>query len=101
MAVIVGRFNNGAPAVRISISPAADSVVLRTFLAIIDTGFDGFVQLPVSDARELGLATDTYAEITYSDGSEDVVGLAPAYVHLGPEGRHGLVHVQEAPKRSS
>jgi len=97
MAAIHGSFDNrGAPTVTISISPAEGVASAKQFVAVIDTGFEGFVRMPSDQAEMLGLTPTTAAEIENADGTVDVVALAPARVTLGGDSREGLVHLQHA-----
>jgi predicted aspartyl protease len=58
----------------IAIAVSASDRPSEFFDALIDTGFTGFVQLPVRRARELGLTPRAASEIEYADG-QVIVGV--------------------------
>jgi predicted aspartyl protease len=93
MATIRGSLDNSrCPVVAIGVSaPPSPS---RSFEAVLDTGFTGFVQLPETRAQELGLAPRTTSETQYADGRIDIVPLAWGKVTLGAAAQEGLVHLQ-------
>jgi len=78
----------------IAIAVSASDRPSEFFDALIDTGFTGFVQLPVRRARELGLTPRAASEIQYADGRIDTILLSWARVALGIDAQEGFVHLQ-------
>jgi predicted aspartyl protease len=78
----------------IAIAVSAPARASEFFDALIDTGFTGFVQLPVRRARELGLTPRAASEIEYADGRIDTIPLSWARVVLGVEAQEGFIHLQ-------
>lgn len=63
--------NSGAPAIKVSISgPLPNSS--QEFEVIIDTGFSGFVSMPILQVFPLGLILYGTTSVTFADGSTDV-----------------------------
>lgn len=78
----------------IAIAVSASDRPSEFFDALIDTGFTGFVQLPVRRARELGLTPRAASETEYADGRIDTIPLSWARVALGAEAQDGFIHLQ-------
>ena len=77
-----GRFNNlGSPIISITISGPDGGMSYRVD-AIVDTGFNGFLALPVAYARNLGLTTTSVYTLGAAD---DAAALRP-----GSKGRIGV-----------
>jgi predicted aspartyl protease len=62
----VGTIRSGHPYVEISVS--SDGKTGSKYLALIDTGFSGFVSLPAITATLLGLKPQTTSVYTLADG---------------------------------
>jgi predicted aspartyl protease len=93
MPTLRGSLDSGhCPTIAIAVS--ASDRPSEFFDALIDTGFTGFVQLPVRRARELGLAPRAASEIQYADGRIDTILLSWARVVLGIDAQEGFVHLQ-------
>jgi len=93
MASIRGSFDSDhTPVVPIAVASTSGP---STFVdAIIDTGFTGFVQVPVPFAQQVGLTPRTITETQYPDGRIDAVPLAWGQIALGEDTREGFVHIQ-------
>src|SRR5215831_9864441 len=81
--------NTGSPALRISISGPLSAG--QEFDAIIDTGFTGFVSMPLLSAFPLGLLLYGTVAITLADGSTAPKLTARGMVKVGNEGKVGIV----------
>ena len=83
-AFLVGFFpKNGSPAIRIKISgPLGDGL---EFDAVIDTGFTGFLSIPLVKAFPLGLPLYGTTAITFADGSSQTRLTGAAKIILGGE----------------
>ena len=81
---MVGFFpKNGSPAIRIKISgPLGDGL---EFDAVIDTGFTGFLSIPLVKAFPLGLPLYGTTAITFADGSSQTRLTGAAKIILGGE----------------
>jgi predicted aspartyl protease len=84
----------GSPRTRISISPEDRPGLSREFEATIDTGFTGFVQMPLAWADAVGLVAVGELPVTYGDGSTSPAPIAWARLQLGSETRDGFVHLE-------
>ena len=93
MASIRGSLDSDhTPVVLIAVAPTFG---LSTFVdAVIDTGFTGFVQIPASLARQIGLTPLTATETQYPDGRIDTVPMAWGRIALGADTWEGFVHIQ-------
>jgi len=90
-----GPIIQGHPHVSIQVS--SDGKTGKVFLAMIDTGFSGFVSVPSAAARVLGLDARATARYTMADGrSSEPFPLAEGFACI--EGEHyvnGLISVSE------
>src|SRR5262245_9164986 len=93
MASIRGSFvSDHTPVVPIAIASTSGP---STFVdAVIDTGFTGFVPIPVPIAQQVGLTPRTTTDTQYPDGRIDAVPLAWGQVALAEDTREGFVHIQ-------
>jgi predicted aspartyl protease len=67
----------------------------KNYTAIIDTGFSGFVALPILDMVDLGLRTEGAADVTLGDGSTTVSHLSSGIVTLGSQAEIGTILLDE------
>ena len=67
--MITGSFENGSPIIEVSIFGIVPTVS-KKFKAIIDTGFNGFVQMGLMDAFGLALVLENISSSTIADGSQ-------------------------------
>jgi predicted aspartyl protease len=82
--------DQGSPVLKISISgPLPNSS--QEFEAIIDTGFTGFLSMPLLKAFPLGLLLYGTVEVTLADGSTAPKITAKGAVHMGDELQVGVV----------
>lgn len=73
-----GPLLRGHPYINIQVS--ADKKSVQFFLAMIDTGFSGFVSVPAATAEGLRLKAHAHARYTLANGrSTDPVPLAEGY----------------------
>lgn len=64
---VIGSFNNvGSPTVEIEVSGPVTQPT--KFTAIVDTGFSGFLLLPLLEAFPVGLILHTTMNVTLADG---------------------------------
>lgn len=81
---------SGSPALKISISgPLPNSE--QEFDAVIDTGFTGFVSMPLLKAFPLGLLLYGTTEVTLADGSNAVKLTAKGAVKIGGRMEIGVI----------
>jgi predicted aspartyl protease len=67
MALILGTFDrSGSAILKIRVSGAN---LAREYAAVIDTGFNAFVAMPISALIDLGLKSEGAARVTLGDGS--------------------------------
>jgi predicted aspartyl protease len=83
-----GFDSSGSPIVEITVAGASTS---KTYQAVIDTGFTGFVELPLFEMVELGLTTQGAANVMLGDGSIVTNLLSTADVHLGDQAQSGTI----------
>ncbi len=71
------------------------------FEGIIDTGFTGFVQIPINMGAALGFLTPplTVGKTPLANGSVQQVLLKQAHVTVQSETRDGLCHIPLSPQR--
>ncbi len=86
--MLVGFFTkNGSPAIRIRISgPVGDRL---EFEAVIDTGFTGFLSIPMVKAFPLGLPLFGTTAITFADGSSQTRLTGAARITVGSDSNVG------------
>jgi predicted aspartyl protease len=83
---------DGSPIIRISIGGVRS--FRHDFDAILDTGFTGFVSMPIVDAFPLGLILHNIDDVVYADGHGQERFLASGTVRLGQESREGFIHLE-------
>ncbi len=92
--LLKGAFDTtGSPTLRVTI---AGPVSAQEYVATIDTGFTGFVALPLTELATLGLKTESAAKVTLGDGSvvEDLV--AQGSVALADKREAGAILVSDS-----
>src|SRR5579859_130587 len=91
--LIPGGFDStGSPTIEIRVAGASGS---KAYQAVIDTGFTGFVELPLFEMVELGLKTEGAANVMLGDGSIVTNHLATADVHLAGQVENGTILLAE------
>jgi predicted aspartyl protease len=92
MSHLAGTFNDpNTPTISIEISGVNAS---KKFEAIIDTGFECFVSMPLSEALPLGLILEGVTTLTFADGSVTDRLTYGGRVTLGPRSRWGETVLQ-------
>lgn len=91
-----GSFDTaGNPCLTLRVAPDAASKSIVEVVAIIDTGFTGFVLLPSQYALQLGLRIQGTTTVTLADESSCVCVLSEAYISLDSStGRQGVVMLE-------
>ena len=88
--IIGSHHESGSPAIDLEISgPFPD--VRQGFTAIIDTGFAGFVSMPLASAFPLGLSLCGTTTVVLADGEAHVTLLALCTAYLADEQQVGTV----------
>jgi predicted aspartyl protease len=96
MLITAGFFDpDGNPSVAISLSGLRNSQPVN-FTAIVDTGFSGFVSMPLVEAFPLGLPLVGTTGVILADGSNQTKLVAEAVAKVGERIRTGLVILEEA-----
>jgi predicted aspartyl protease len=91
--LIPGFFDSdGSPAIRITIEGDLGS---REYTAVIDTGFTGFVALPLAEMIPLGLRTEGAASVMLGNGAVIDNLLAPGRVTIGTQTETGTIVLDE------
>ncbi len=87
--LIPGSFDaDGSPTIKIKITGDLGS---REYVAVIDTGFTGFVALPLAEMIPLGLRTEGATSVTLGNGAVIDNLVAPGRVTLGSQTESGTV----------
>lgn len=81
---------SGSPALKISIW-GVDRQFAKEFEAIIDTGFTGFLSMPLMQAFPLGLILFGTTKVVLADGSTDTKLTALGTVGLGAASKMGVI----------
>lgn len=95
MAVITGFFKDGCPLVRVHIGGASPDAHSVQFAAIVDTGFSGFVAMPLIQAFPLGLVLYGTSRFSLADGSVQDKLLGSGFATIGGETRSGIIALDE------
>lgn len=95
MPVKVGSLVNGHPYIEILVSPDGKKSAKQT--ALVDTGFSGFISIPIESAKLMVLKAPAAALYTLANGkTSDAVPLAHGYACLeGDPFVHGLFSISE------
>jgi predicted aspartyl protease len=92
--LIPGGFDfSGSPVVTIQVT---GDLASRTYQAVVDTGFTGFVELPLFEMVELGLKSQGAANVVLGDGSIMTNLLSTADVRLGSQVESGTILLAES-----
>jgi predicted aspartyl protease len=83
---------DGSPVIRVSIEGVRS--VRHDFDAVLDTGFTGFVSMPIVDAFPLGLVLHNVERVVYADGSSQERLIALGTVRLGEKSQEGYIHLE-------
>jgi len=90
--------NAGHPVINIEVYGVVPQLK-REFEAMIDTGFTGFLMLPIVDAFPLGLVLYGTSNWTLADGRSSPKLLAYGTVLVGKKETHGVVVLEAGPCR--
>jgi predicted aspartyl protease len=91
MASQTGFFaKSGSPAIQITVSGAVPGLS-KQFDATIDTGFTGFLSIPLVKAFPLGLLLFSTVKVVLADGSTNLRLTAYGAVLIGSEARSGVI----------
>ncbi len=95
MPIRVGSLVNGHPYIEILVSPDGKKIAKQT--ALLDTGFSGFISIPVESAKLMGLKAHATALYTLANGkTSEPVPLAHGYAGLeGDPLVQGLFSISE------
>ena len=88
-----GSFNNsGSPVIEISVSGPVTNPT--QFTAMVDTGFTGFLMLPLLQAFPVGLILNGTMPITLADGSTQTKLTCLGELHFHGESSVGLIIIE-------
>lgn len=88
----VGHFDKlGNPCLKFYLCGVAHALPGLEFVGIIDTGFTGFIQLPIQHAFSLKLPLEGTSSYILADGSHGVALTALARTTFGDKTRNGVV----------
>ena len=95
MSIKIGKVEHGHPYIDVLISP--DGKTHSKFKALIDTGFSGFISLPVTAANSIGLKAHATSRFTLADGKvSDPMPLAHGFACVdGDQFVQGLVSISQ------
>jgi predicted aspartyl protease len=85
------QLSNTSPALKVKICGAGTE---QEFEAIIDTGFTGFVSMPLTWTFPLGLMLLGSIESQYADGNVGSTLAFSGYVIVGTERREGIITLE-------
>lgn len=89
---VTGSFSNGCPIVQIAVSGPVTNPT--NFNAIVDTGFSGFLLLPILEAFPVGLILRGTIPITLADGSTQTKLTCMGELHFDGESQVGLIIIE-------
>lgn len=91
--IVIGSFNNsGSPVIEISVSGPVTNPT--QFTAMVDTGFTGFLMLPLLQAFPVGLILNGTMPITLADGSTQTKLTCLGELHFDGESQVGLIIIE-------
>ncbi len=88
MLVATGSFDNGTPSLKFSLGGVGGE---KEFTAVIDTGFSGFVSMPMIQAFPLGLPLYGTTTVILADGKSQTKLVAHGKAQLSDKSQFGLV----------
>ncbi len=91
---VFSSFVNGTPYIQIEVS-GWNTAAPVTLTAVIDTGFSGFLQMPLLSAFPVGLVLHTMMDITLADGSVQNKLVCHGNIHYSGQIHSGLVLIEE------
>jgi predicted aspartyl protease len=95
MPTVIGYLDkSGAPAIKLKISGLLPNSS-QEFEVVIDTGFSGFVSLPILQAFPLGLVLIGTTTVTFADGSTGVKLTALGNVTVEGESKVGVIILEQ------
>jgi predicted aspartyl protease len=89
---VIGSFNAGCPIIQIAVSGPLTNPT--TFTAIVDTGFSGFLLLPILEAFPVGLILRGTTVITLADGTAQTKLTCLGVLHFDGEDQVGLIIIE-------
>jgi predicted aspartyl protease len=90
---VIGSFNSsGSPIIEIAVSGPVTKPT--KFTAMVDTGFSGFLLLPILEAFSVGLILRGTTPITLADGSSQTKLTCLGEVHFGGDSEVGLIIIE-------
>lgn len=94
MSPVTGFFDSrGNAALKISVHGAVEPAK-QEFEAIIDTGFTGFLSMPIVKAFPLALVLLGTTSVTFADGKTETRLTAFGTITLGTEAQHGVITLE-------
>ena len=89
-----GYFKNGDPYIDVDVSNPLGWK--RTLSCLIDTGFTGFLSVPILQAFPIGLLLHSTVSVTLADGSTSSNLVCLGTAHLPGESQAGLIFIEAA-----
>jgi predicted aspartyl protease len=89
---VIGSFNAGCPVIQIAVSGPLTNPT--TVTAIVDTGFSGFLLLPILEAFPVGLILRGTTVITLADGTAQTKLTCLGLLHFDGESQVGLIIIE-------
>jgi predicted aspartyl protease len=94
MPLIIGAFDSsGSATLKIRVAGTSSA---REYVAVIDTGFNAFVAMPIGAMIELGLKSEGAATVTLGDGSTTDNLVARGSVTVGSRTETGDILLDES-----